>query len=128
MVQREGTQGAQGALVSASSGLGDPKPSKGSARRARRKKNAGVKDKNYLSWLHEQPCLVRGCLAPVEAHHERAISRDDAMAVPLCTAHHRGPQGRHGLRSINLFQDAYGISLLARALELRGRFKSEHPK
>lgn len=103
----------------------DPKPSKGTARRARRKKNAGVKDPAYLSWLHDQPCLVTGCLWPVEAHHERAISRDDAMAVPLCRAHHRGPQGRHGLRSIDLFQARYGFSLLARALELRGRYLQE---
>lgn len=105
----------------------DPKPAKGSAKRARRKKNAGVKDPAYLSWLHDQPCLVTGCPWRAEAHHERVISRDDAMAVPLCKSHHTGPQGRHGLRSIDLFEARYGISLLAKALELRGKYLTECP-
>jgi len=103
----------------------DPKPARGSSKKARRKKNAGVKDPAYLSWLHDQPCLVSGCTQPSSAHHERPISRDDAMAVPLCYDHHQGPQGRHGLRSLDLFQARYGISLLARALELRGRYLAE---
>lgn len=105
--------------------MSDPKPKRGTAKKERRKKNRGVKDKNYLAWLHTLPCLVPGCKAPPEAHHERSISRDDAFAVPLCRAHHRGEHGRHGLRSLRLFEEAYRISLRARAMELRGRYLAE---
>jgi hypothetical protein len=102
----------------------DPKPARGTAKRARRKKNAGKKDRDYLAWLHTQGCII--CQRqPIEAHHERSISRDDAGCIPLCYPHHRGEHGRHGLRSLDRFQQAYGVCVRAKALELRGQYLTE---
>ena len=67
------------------------------------KKTAPVKRKDYLSWLHELPCLCSGpmCEGPIEAAHistgnrawghlGRAKGRkaSDRWAVPMCRGHH----------------------------------------
>lgn len=106
--------------------MGDPKPVRGAAKRQWRRRRAGVKDAAYREFIHAQPCLVPGCRAPfVEMHHERSRSNDDADGVPLCTGHHRGENGRHGLRSLRLFEDKYGINVAAEIARLRGLYEAQ---
>lgn len=53
-----------------------------------------VRDKKYMAWVRQQPCLVRseGCSGPVEAHHTAhayySAKGDDSSCVPLCHKHH----------------------------------------
>ena len=58
---------------------------------------AGKKDKKYLEYVVEQPCMVYdGCRKhPVVPHHWRSsgeggigIKPDDTHTVPLCNEHH----------------------------------------
>ena len=91
----------------------DDRRTAGARRRRRRRK-----DRDYLSWIHTQPCLVPGCLALPSAHHERNIGVSDYEAVPLCLAHHQGPRGRHGLRSLSLFEAEYGVDVAAEIARL----------
>jgi hypothetical protein len=63
-----------------------------------------VPDKQYLAWIHTQPCLCRGpgCRGRIHAHHSglRGLGQkaDDRTALPLCSAHHQnGPDALHVL-------------------------------
>jgi hypothetical protein len=66
--------------------------------------------------IREIGCLV--CGRPAETHHVIACGdwkekrRDHRVLVPLCSEHHRGPTGAHGL-SESGFAARYGIDLLA---------------
>lgn len=58
--------------------------------------------KEYMAKMHELPCLVCELMGqpslPVEAHHVGlGDDRSDWLVVPLCTEHHRGATGVHGL-------------------------------
>ena len=84
------------------------------------------RDFEYLEWVHLQPCVVCGAVT-VEAHHHPYRSKPnwhDHSTVSLCPVHHRGATGIHYLGE-RKFQEMHGISLLAMALELRGRFLQE---
>lgn len=57
----------------------------------------------HLARIHEQPCVL--CLnilgvrtGPVEAHHiGDSAERSPWLTIPLCSEHHRGARGFHGL-------------------------------
>lgn len=59
----------------------------------------------------------------MEQHHEppRSHASDwhDHKSVPLCPRHHRGADGRHGLGSLELFEQMHGISVQAHIDRLR---------
>jgi len=59
-----------------------------------------ARHRNFLASL--QCVLVNrggGCCGPLELHHvaEGSGVRDDWALVPLCSEHHRGPAGLHGM-------------------------------
>jgi hypothetical protein len=72
------------------------------------------KDKEYLSWLHNQGliCLVCGSKR-IELHHLDSGSRGraDNKCVPLCADHHRGRFSPHG-PDAKEFHDAIGKETL----------------
>ena len=103
----------------------DPKPARGEAKAERRRKRRDAKDATYLAWLHTQPCLCCGA-SGVEVHHERTLGKGDAYGVPLCTFHHRGHSGRHGLRSRMLFEERYKLNLRVEIARLKGAYETEH--
>jgi hypothetical protein len=111
--------------MSASSGLALPKPARGSAKRERARKRRAKMDAGYTEFIHAQPCLVSGCRAEVEQHHERdeGFGNGDWDSVPLCSAHHRGKYGRHGLQSRSEFEVRYGIRLAEEIRRLRGEYE-----
>lgn len=78
------------------------------------KVRSGMKDPQYLAWLHDQPCEVNTvpwwrrdvslsrsiCQYGIEAAHvgTRGLSQKcaDRFAIPLCRNHHRiGPYSAH---------------------------------
>lgn len=101
--------------------------SKKEANRRRRERRKAVQDPEYLAWVKQQPCLIGvDCRGVVEAHHEPPKSHagewSDASCLALCSRHHTQ---RHHVLGPHLFAEKYGISLAARALELRGRYLAE---
>lgn len=57
----------------------------------------------YESRLRQLPCVVgvhtgEGCPCEELHHAGEAADRDDWNQVPICQAHHTGPNGIHGLR------------------------------
>lgn len=64
------------------------------------KKSHQKKDPKYLSWLHEQPCIICEMHAepqnsPTQAHHVihgrySNAKTPDGCAIPLCDGHHQG--------------------------------------
>lgn len=87
----------------------------------------------HLERIHSIPCVVCVHMGmaptwPTEAHHLESIrdGHSDYAAVSLCTEHHRGKTGVHGL-SRSGFEARYKltpIDLLAltiKALEKEGR-------
>jgi hypothetical protein len=76
-----------------------PRDTRASAAERRREKRAEKKDKAYLAWLAQFPCVV--CGEKGELHHEPPRSHagvwHDRKTVPLCPEHHRGATGRHAL-------------------------------
>lgn len=72
------------------------------------KRTGEIIDEDYLSWIHDCPCMVCGCYE-VEAHHIRLRStnaRNDHKVVPLCPDHHRGTYSPHG-KNAGAFKVAY---------------------
>jgi hypothetical protein len=59
--------------------------------------------REHLARIHRCPCIICDLLglgdSPSEVHHVESIrdSRSDYGAVPLCTEHHRGATGIHGM-------------------------------
>lgn len=92
------------------------------------KKSAPKKDKDYLSWLHELPCIVTG-RRPVEAAHisyaeprygkfgrGKATKESDLWAVPLCPDEHRRQHGmneREFWRSVGIDPCVVALALYA---------------
>ena len=118
---RRRTQAAPAALYG-------PRDTKAEAAARKAQKRSERTDKGYLDWVRLQPCLVGSdCRGAVCAHHEppRSHSADwhDHRTVPLCDRHHTQ---RHFVLGPHLFAEKYGMSLLARALELRGRYIEEN--
>lgn len=76
-----------------------PRDTLADAKARKRSKRRERLDPDYLSWIHQFPCVVCG-LWPVEAHHEPPKSAEggslwhDRKVLPLCAAHHRGRWGR----------------------------------
>ena len=106
-----------------------PRDTKAQAAARKAQKRSERTDGEYLAWVRLQPCAVGGdCRGAVCAHHEppRSHSGDwhDHRTVSLCDRHHTQ---RHFVLGPRLFAEKYGICLLARALELRGRYLTEHP-
>lgn len=90
-------------------------------------KEKPYKNKNFLSWLHNQglKCLV--CGSPqIEIHHldQGAKGRADNRTVPLCPEHHRGKHSPHGAEK-RLFEDTYMVLMEEYAEELFKTFKEE---
>ena len=76
-------------------------------------KPQAVKDKAYLSWLHDsdQVCFVCGNYMGLEAHHVKENSsskRTDDKVLMLCFTHHTGSEfSPHGTPS--KFREKYPI-------------------
>ena len=88
--------------------------------------------KHHLKRIHALECVVcvhMGLQSPerVEAHHVESIRDEtsDYAVVPLCSPHHNGPNGVHGLHRRG-FIARYGLSdvdllgLTMKALEKDG--------
>ena len=75
-------------------------------------KSKGVKDTQYLSYMHNsyKTCVV--CSSPtIELHHIKAydiVGRDDRYVLPLCVEHHRGTFSPHGAEK-KAFFDKFSI-------------------
>lgn len=57
--------------------------------------------KRHMGRVAQLPCAICGA-QPVEVHHIRegqgaAQRAQDTLTLPLCHAHHLGPNGLHGL-------------------------------
>lgn len=76
-----------------------------------RKRNPRNRDRDYLAWVHQLPCLTTGRHCPVEAAHIRysdlrygkrqtgmGTKPDDRWVVPLSPEEHRD-QHAHGERA-----------------------------
>lgn len=118
--KRSGASKWAGLPIAPSDGT-DAQSARKRARRAERE------DPEYLAWIRLQACVVgEDCRGPVESHHEPPKSHAgdwcDASSLPLCSRHHTQ---RHHVLGPRLFQEKYGISLLAKALEYRGKFVKE---
>ena len=72
-----------------------------------------VKDRKYLSWLHEsgQSCMICNVEIGLEAHHVKRDSTDkrsDDSCLILCWEHHHGTElSPHG--TPKLFREMYPI-------------------
>lgn len=89
-----------------------------------------VKDKPYLDWLHDLPCIVTGRLGVEAAHVSFAVpalgklgrglgrKESDRWAVPLCPEEHRN-QHAIGERE---YWDLHGIDPCVVALALFGAY------
>lgn len=58
-------------------------------------------DRQYTTWLREQPCCVGGnCEGPVQVHHITgaglALRAHDHEGMPLCLKHHNELHGATG--------------------------------
>jgi hypothetical protein len=77
----------------------------------------------YLSWLHDQPCIVTGA-SQVIAHHLTSlghgrITRNDRYAVPLIeTLHAVGNKGAVHEIGHARFEIEHGVDLVAEAERL----------
>lgn len=64
-------------------------------RRATQRRSERVRDRAYMAWVRERPCVLVGtgeCAGRTEAHHAggRPLGRkaDDDTTIPLCRHHH----------------------------------------
>lgn len=77
------------------------------------------RDKKYLAFIREQPCLIHGCNGvPVDPAHGpgrrgAALKASDWTCLPLCRKHH-DEQGS-GIKS---FQQRYQFDWYAEAFKL----------
>ena len=79
--------------------------------------------KRHMGRVAQLPCAICGAL-PVEVHHIRegqgaAQRAQDTLTVPLCTYHHRGAEGIHGLgrKGFYMRHKVDEIDLLAQTIE-----------
>ena len=83
-------------------------------KRNKPRRGGWLKDREYLAWLHQQPCIVHNgsCTRWVEAHHV-GHPRNDRRAVPLCALLHReGSEAIHRVGRRN-FEIRFNLSLEA---------------
>jgi hypothetical protein len=93
-----------------------------------------VKDKGYLAWLHELPCLVTRTL-PVQAAHisyaepkygklgrGKSQKESDRWAVPLCSTEH---ERQHKMNERKYWQSV-GIDPCVVALALYDAYPNTH--
>ena len=94
-------------------------------RRFRLKPRPGVvRDRDYLAWLHTQPCIVAsGCSRWIEAHHV-GHPRDDHRAVPLCSRHHRESRDAVHQLGRRAFERQFGISFEAAIIGLNDEYEA----
>ena len=78
------------------------------------------RDKKYLMWLKDQPCLIKGCSEPQDTviyHHMInegvGIKCSDYLTVPLCYKHHLGSEAVHSGRE--RFEKRHGVNLQVEA-------------
>lgn len=70
--------------------------------------------RRHLKRVAALPCVLCSSLglgqSPAEVHHLfDTASRSDYLTVPLCPAHHRGPNGFHGLGA-RAFERRYNVT------------------
>lgn len=94
-------------------------------RRFRLKPRPGVvRDRYYLAWLHQQPCIIQtGCSRWVEAHHV-GHPRNDRRAVPLCSRHHREYSDSVHQLGRRAFEQKCGISFEAAITGLNDEYEA----
>lgn len=91
-------------------------------------KEKTIKDKNYLSWCHQQGwgCTVCGN-NNIELHHVLSGNRGrpDDSVVPLCVEHHRGRFSPHGSDAKAFFEKYDKDMLLGIAHKLYAIYKGQ---
>jgi hypothetical protein len=98
----------------------------GSAQRAT---VSNVFEKRHMGEVAQLPCVVcalrLGFDAPAEVHHIEH-GKSDFLTVPLCSEHHRGASGLHGLspRGFNTRWKLSELDLLAFTLEMLARVRA----
>lgn len=106
----------------------DPKDTVADAAKRKRAKRRQREDKAYIEWIHTQPCIVTGRL-PVSAHHEPPVSHagdwHDHLTVPLVPELYMGPDSRHGVGSLELFEARYGVDIAAEIRRLHALYEEE---
>ena len=91
-------------------------------------KQKPYKNKEYLSWFHNQGY---GCLVcsntNIEAHHVESGNRGraDDTVVPLCTEHHRGRFSPHGTDAKEFHGQYQKDMMMEVAKKLHSLFKGE---
>ena len=91
-----------------------------------------VIDKDFVAWMHTQPCLVRTmarlCSGPITFHHVREFGspKDDRRGLALCTAHHLHcyEASIHRLGKIQ-FQRTHGVNIEAAIADYNERYEQE---
>jgi len=83
-----------------------------------------LKGKRHLHFVATVPCLICEQMGlgntPAQVHHiSDTTHRSDWLTVPLCEAHHTGPEGFHGLgeREFNRRYKTDELHLLAQTIE-----------
>lgn len=93
------------------------------ARKEKRKLRRREIDYDYVQWVHSWPCVIPSCTSPTPVHAHHAIPRSrlgaDKSCLPLCPAHHIGPNGVHNLGVVT-FQATHRIDFM----ELVERYNS----
>lgn len=105
-----------------------PKAPKHSRMKKKWKPQANAAEIRFREWVRGFGCLVCGRVA--EIHHIisdgfKRIGKDHWLITPLCTEHHRGTSGYHGLGSDRKFRNTYGISLYERATSFRELYRQQ---
>lgn len=84
-------------------------------------KHAPIRDRKYLDWLREQPCVVTGLRDCEPAHVGtlgKGIKSSDSEALPLHWAKHREA---HQKGEISMFRQHLPDSVLREALRAYAR-------
>lgn len=74
-----------------------------------------ILEKTHMQIVAESGCVIcreyLDCETPAEVHHiaEGSGRRSDYMTAGLCTEHHRGGSGLHGM-GIKAFCSLYGLA------------------
>ncbi len=93
-----------------------------------------VRDKKYLDFVRQQPCLVCYCYGSGERRREAAhtgrngkgmgIKADDRDAIPLCCRCHRlAPNSYHSFGDESKWAAHHGLDLPAIRKRLRGQYE-----
>jgi hypothetical protein len=83
-----------------------------------------VRDPEYLSWLHTQPCIVTGRRG-VQAHHVDR-PRNDRRSVPVIPEMHvHTPFSVHGGGGRRRFEERWSVDFEAEIRRLNQKYESE---